>query len=401
MQDLCVKCQGKGLCGRPCPILKKFSSFKFKSHFSGSSPPEIFVGKYGYPNVNTGILSPIEIGNTEHFGMPEIWHDKKFSIDQIIDLRSQMVYGRFKSKIKGSKNKFLGTMQEIALASKHVDAEVFLKKAPKSRMNLGSETPIIGNPAPLKNIRLESNPKVESKVDYLVGDTDAKATSAMQEMYKGKIEVSNIIKVLSAGLLGLGINRKLVPTRWAITATDDTISKVLLNKARLFPEISEFVLFHAEYLGNHYEFLLLPDKFSFEVLEAKMPGSVWNPNQDSELYVAQDYEGFFGRKTYASNVTGAYYANLLALVEYFMKVKRQASCLVMRECRPEYYAPCGVGILREASRQAFKNKSEKFPTLKQALQAAQTRLRLPISVFQDKSWLLKEFGKQTRLNRFF
>jgi hypothetical protein len=401
MQELCVKCQGKGLCGKPCPILKKFSSLKFKSHFSGSSPPEIFIGKYGYPNVNTGILSPIEIGKTEHFGMPEIWHDKKFSIDQIINLRSKMVYGRFKSRIKGSKNRFLSTMQEVAMSNKHVDAEVFLKKTPKARMNVGNETPIIGNPAPLKNIRLESNPKIEKKVDYLVNDTDAKATNAMQEMYGGNIQISNIIKILSAGLLGLGINRKLVPTRWAITATDDTISKVLLNKIKLFPEINEFMLFHAEYLGNHYEFLLLPDKFSFEVLEAKMPGSVWNPNQNSELYVAQDYEGFFGRKTYASNVTGAYYANLLALAEYFMKAKRQASCLVMRECRPEYYAPCGVGILREASRQAFKNKPQKFATMQQALEAAQTRLKLPINVFKDKSWLLKEFGRQTRLNRFF
>jgi len=402
MQELCVKCQGKGLCGKPCPILKKFSSFKFKSHFSGSSPPEIFVGRYGYPNVNTGILSPIEIGKTEHFGMPELWHERRFSIDHIINLRSKMVYGRFKSRIKTTnKSRFLGTMQEIALASKHVDAEVFLKKTPRSRMSLGSETPIIGNPAPLQNIRLESNPKVEKKVDYLVSDTDARSVIAMQEMYKGNIEISNIIKVLSAGLLGLGINRKLVPTRWAITATDDTISKILLSKIKLFPEINEFMLFHAEYLGNHYEFLLFPDKFSFEVLEAKMPGSVWNPSQEAKLHVAQDYEGFFGRKTYASNVTGAYYANLLALAEYFMKTKRQASCLVMRECRPEYYAPCGVGILREASRQAFKNKPESFPTLNQALETAQTRLRLPIKIFKDKSWLLKEFGRQTRLNRFF
>jgi len=398
MQELCVKCQGKGLCGKACPILKKFSSFNFKSHFSGSSPPEIFVGRHNYPYVNAGILSPAELGDTEQFGMPELWHKNKLSIEQIISLRSKMIYGRFKSRIKG-KNKFSGIMQEVAMASRHVDAEITLKKAPKPQAKFESEMPIIGNPAPLQSIRLESNPKIKKKVDYLVNDTNVKAQTAIQELYNSNIQVSNIIKVLSAGLLGQGFNRKLVPTKWAITATDDTISKILLDKIRFFPEISEFLLFSSDYLGNHYEFLLLPDKFSFEVLEAKMTGSVWNPS--GSLYIAQDYEGFFGRKDYADNVTGAYYANRLALVEYLDKIKRQASCLVMRECRPEYYAPCGVGILREASRAAFSKKPEKFPTIQQALQSAQTRMRLPTQIFQEKSWLLKEFGKQTRLNKWF
>lgn len=398
MQELCVKCQGKGLCGKACPILKKFSSFNFKSHFSGSSPPEIFVGRHNYPYVNAGILSPAELGNTEHYGMPELWHKNQLSIDQIISLRSRMIYGRFKSKIKG-KNKFSSVMQEVAMASKHVDAEIFLKKKPSNSPKFESEMPIIGNPAPLERIRLQSNTKIEKKVDYLVNDTNAKAQTAIQELYNSNIEISNIIKVLSAGLLGIGFNRKLVPTRWAITATDDTISKILLDKIRFFPEISEFLLFNSEYLGNHYEFLLLPDKFSFEVLEAKMTGSVWNPS--GSLYLAQDYESFEGRKDYANNVTGAYYSNRLALAEYLDKVKRQASCLVMRECRPEYFAPCGVGILREASRSAFSKTPEKFATIQEAMQTAQTRMRLPTKVFQEKSWLLKEFGKQTRLTKWF
>jgi hypothetical protein len=398
MQELCVRCQGKGLCGKSCPILKKFSSFNFKSHFSGSSPPEIFVGRHNYPYVNAGILSPEELGETEHFGMPELWHKKNFSIDKIISLRSRMVYARFKSKVKG-KNKFSSVMQEVAMSSRHVDAEIFLKKAPKPKASFESEMPIIGNPAPLQSIRLESNPKIEKKVDYLVADTDVKAQTAIQELYQSNIEISNIIKVLSAGLLGLGINRKLVPTRWAITATDDTISKILLDKIRFFPEISEFLLFNSEYLGNHYEFLLMPDKFAFEVLEAKMTGSVWNPQ--GPLYLAQDYESFEGRKNYADNVTGAYYANRLALVEYLDKIRHQASCLVMRECRPEYFAPCGVGILREASRAAFSKAPEKFATMQEALESAGKRMRLPTQIFQNKSWLLKEFGKQTRLNKWF
>ena len=73
----------------------------------------------------------------------------------------------------------------------------------------------------------------------------------------------------------------------------------------------------------------------------------------------------------------------------------------MREARPEYYAPLGTGILRQTSREAFAKKPEKFDTLVEAFSHAQKRMRLPIKLFRDKSWLLKEYGKQTRLSKFF
>jgi len=401
--ELCARCKGRGYCGKPCPILDKFSKFlpQIKTHFSGSSPPEIFVGRYGYPKVNTGILSPQVVGETRDYSMPELWHKKNFDIKTILNLRSKLIYGRFKVEVKDARKekKFLSVMQEISMANKPVDTEVFLKKPPKRRVSSDGSVPLIGNPAPLKNARLQENPHVPRKIDYLTNDTDVKASEAIKEFYKSGIEVSNIIKVLSAGLLGQKIRRKLVPTRWSITATDDTLSKFLLEKIRFYQELSSIQLFHSEYLGNHYEFLLLPDKFSFEVIEAKMSGSVWNPFSKN-VVIMQDHESFSGRKNYAENVTGAYYANRLALCEYLEKIKRQASCLVMRECRPEYYAPCGVGILREASRDAFKNKPEIFSTIKEALDAAQKRLKLPISVFSKRSWLLKEYKKQRRLSDF-
>ena len=71
----------------------------------------------------------------------------------------------------------------------------------------------------------EENPKIKPKIDYLVGDTDVKSAQAMKELHKSKLPVSHIIKILSAGLLGIKKNRILVPTRWAITAVDSNISK--------------------------------------------------------------------------------------------------------------------------------------------------------------------------------
>src|SRR3989344_2588691 len=398
-KELCIRCKGKGLCGKPCPILSRFQMLgKIKTEFSGSSPPEVFVGRHNYPNISAGILAPQELGETQAYSSPELWFENNFSIANILRLRGKLIYAKFKANIQGGNNKFLSLMQEISMADRKVDTEIILKKAPSQEINPDKITSVIGNPAPLKFARLEENPHINKKVEYLTNDTDSKAVDSINELYHSQIPVSSIIKVLSAGLLGLGSKRKLVPTRWSITCVDDTLSKILLEKIRFYPEISEILLFHQYYLGNHYEFLLLPDKFSFEVIEAKMSGSVWNPQ--GELYLAIDNEGFSGRTEYASNVTGAYYVNRLALVEYLEKIKKQASCLVMRECRPEYYAPMGVGILREASRQAFRNQPEKFEKISQALESAQKRMRLPTNVFKDNSPLLKNYGKQTRLNKF-
>ena len=402
--DLCVKCKGKGWCGKPCKIYSKIKNFtqKKSKHLSGNSPPEIFVGKYNYPNIQAGILSPEIHGNTAELSMPEIWHEKNLQIPQILTNRSQLIYGKFQTSIKKARtqNKFTKLMQEISMTHKPISTEFFLKKIPRMTLEINKYSAAIGNPAELESARLQENPKIKPKIDYLTTDTDCKSVIAIKELHKSNIQTSHIIKILSAGLLGTKTRRKLVPTRWAITATDDTISKEMLKKIKYYPEINEITLFHGYYIGNHYEFLLLPDKFSFEVIEAYMSGSVWNPLSPN-IHFAQDFERFSNRKKYAFNVTGAYYTARLALTEYLEKIKRQAYCIIFREERPEYNAPLGVGILRQLARKAFQNKPETFPTIQQALHQMQSRMKLPIKEFIQQSVLLKEYKQQTRLSKFF
>lgn len=399
--ELCTKCKGKGWCGKPCKIYFKIKDFipKTKKHFSGNSPPEIFVGRYNYPNIQAGILSPELHGDTSELSMPEIWHKKNLQIPQILTNRSQLIYGKFQASIKTTKitNKFTELMQEISRAYKPVSTEFFLKKIPRMTLELDKYSAAIGNPAPLEHVRLEENPKINPKVEYLTSDSDCKSTIAIKELHESQIETSNIIKILSAGLLGTKTKRRLVPTRWAITAIDDTISKELLKKVKYYPEINEIMLFHGDYLGNHYEFLLLPDKFSFEVIEAYMSGSVWNPFS-AKINFSQDFERFNGRKKYASNVTGAYYTARLTVCEYLEKIKRQAYVIIFREERPEYNAPLGVGILRQLGRDAFNHPPEKFDTVQGALNKMQSRMILPVKQFTEQSVLLKEYKMQTRLN---
>lgn len=369
-----------------------FSAVQDITQFSGSSPPEIFIGKWNYPKVYAGILSPTEYGNTQILSSQELWHEKKLPMEEIKNLRNQLILGRTKTNIKKAlqTTRFISTLQEVAMTSKSIAAEFKLAKKLQNQEENDPHIPLIKNAAFVKSIRLEENSKIEKKIDNIVNDTDALSTLGILELDKAKTPTSTIIKILSAGLLGIGNKRKLVPTRWAITAVDDALSKEKLKKIKYYSEIPQISLFFSEYLGNHYEFLLLPEKFSFEVIEINTSGKgCW-----------QDYESFFGRKDYASKVTGAYYANRLALTEYLEKQHKQASCVIFREIRPEYTQSMGVGILRQISRDAFSNIPERFDSVDEALKKIQTRIMLPLKNFTDNSLILKDYGKQKKLNNW-
>jgi len=364
-----------------------------KTVFSGSSPPEVFVGHYGYPNVYSGVLAPIQNGNTSKFSSPEKWFKQKLKIQQIVDYRTKLIYPRFKTNVHSSKQEIslVKPVAEIAMSGKSVSAEFTLKKPATFSLVEEKSVPIIGNPASLKKIKLEENPKIEKAVDYIISDTKLKSSEAIKNLYESNQSISNIIKILSIGLLGIKEQRKMVPTRWAITAVDDTLSKNFLDKIKYYPEINEIRVFTSEYLGNHYEIILMPDTFSFEVIEISL--------KDNGLWT--DHETIFGRKSYANDVTGAYYANRLAACEYLNEIRRQAKCIFLREVRPEYSVPLGVGILREISRDAFSKYPEKFDSIESALKRIGERLRQPVTNFTQHSVLLKEHGKQKKLNDFF
>ncbi len=369
---------------------------KPKLHFSGKSAPELFVGRVGYPYINSGILTPSENDNVSNFATAEEWSKNNFSIANVLRLRGQLIYGKSKMNIK-SENKLKQVSQELALSSKPVSTEIFLMRKPTMDFTSDSVFRPMTNPAPLKKAILEENPKVSKKVDYLTSDYDVKATTAIKELYKSNIKVDHLQKLLSIGLLGTKIRRRMVPTRWSITATDDTISKQQLERIRYFPEINKITLFSGDFLGNYIEALLLPGHFAFEAIEAWQSGSVFSGEKTE---ISQDYESFKGRTKYAFNITGGYYAMRLPTTEYLTKINRQATVFIFREIRPEYYAPLGVGIVRETTRRAFKNQPKYFDTINDAFKDMQTRIKLSIEEIKQKSWILENYGKQKSLNDF-
>jgi len=363
--------------------------------FSGSTPPSIFVGDFGYPKVNMGILAPPQKQEDLQAAVldsPENWYASKATLEQIFALRSQLIYSRFQSSVHADAGRFVDVTKEIAAAKKPTLVDIVLKKQPRFVFATDVRSTPIGNPAPLVSAALAENPKVEKKVDYLISDVDVKANTAVLELYKHKLPTTRIQKVFSAGLLGMQIERKFVPTRWSITAVDDMLSKSLREKIKDYQELSEIKLFFNEYIGNRYYVLLLPGAYQFELIE------FWQGKWGMPA-VSSDYENFWGRKDYADRTHGAFYSGRLAVCEYLDKIKRQAAVLIVREITSEYSLPVGIWQLRESVRDAFNQKEEKFATLNEALKRIESRMKLK-SGWQEKSQLLKNFKHQKKLSSF-
>jgi len=399
----CTLCKGRGWCGRPCIVYERLHNLESTisrirgTDLFGATPPSVFVGRFNYPNVQAGILVPPDVQDSQHLDFPELWKLKNRTIPEIIGYRNQLVNSRFRAHVK-RRNSFLDHAQEVALADRPVDAEATLRKAPSYRLLFNSSHLPIGAHADLTKFRLTENPSVPQKVDYLVGDTDAKSLTTMSELFDSGISTTHIQRLLSIGLLGKKSQRRMVPTRWAITATDSAVANKLRDKIYDCETVNKVELYTADYLGNYFKILFLPRPWQFELIESHLRGSAWAPQEDAPLI--SDYESVFGRTKYASTTAGAYYAAKLAVLENLSARRRQASVLIVREITPEYYAPVGVWVIREAVRAAFENSPKEFETVEEALTHIKPTSRISITKIKAMSTLLKNYKQQKTLNEY-
>src|SRR3989344_5388367 len=266
-----------------------------KKDFFGSSPPTIFVGsKLKYPNVNVGILSPPEdTDDAWIYDAQTYWPGTDFTIKDIVALRSSLINSRFITKtdsVRGS-NKFTQIAQEIGIGNKAVDVEIYLKKKPKLRTDFASVRLPMGPAVTLENAKIVDNVKVDVKVDKVISDTDLKAVEGMQILYKKGIDDHMISQLLTLGTLGLKHNRVLVPTRFGITAVDDTIGKQIISEIKDYQSIDEYRLYFGNYLGNYYYVMMFPDVWQYELFEGYFSGSAWNPG--TGIKWATDDENYY------------------------------------------------------------------------------------------------------------
>jgi DNA repair protein NreA len=394
-------------------VVEKISALRMKardlkriSKFESISPPSVFIGsKLKYPLVNVGILSPIEkVDDASIFDDAKTWAKDNYSIPQVIGLRENLLNSRFQSQVTDVRlnKKFVEIAKDIAIASSPVDVEIELK----NQVNIGKRIDRVLTPhgmkANLKNAKVTSNVKIDKKVDRVMND-EIKANEGLNYLFQSGINEYSLAKILSVGVMGMKKDKRMVPTRWSITATDDTLTKNLLKNIRENKWIEDYEFFFGEFMGNQYLILLLPGVWSYELFELYYPGSSWNPGK--EMKASTDSEGYGGRTSYASNCVGGYYAARLPIVEYLNSIGRQASVLTIRLETPSYWAALGVWVVRESVRKALSREVMKFSDKKEFLDSVKKvgkiKYDFDCDLIFEKSKLLKIYGIQRSLRDWF
>ena len=402
----CIECRGvRGMCGiDPCPLLSEIRGRLPQTEptslddMSGPSPPSLFVGRYGYPSVRAGLSAswaqdsnaPVSSSGdpSDLFGKP---------LEEVAARHAHLVTGGRNMPISSpcDPGPVLEATQVIAMASGPVDVEMdFNRPVPiGGSPTFDSMSTPLGPSGEVVRAEVVSHASIPRKVDSVTGETDLLASDAMEELTASGIGEAHVSRILSSGRLGKEGNRRLVPTRWGITATDDTLSKQRWERVRDMPSLDKVLAFDATYLDNRFHVILTPGPWAFHMLEAWCQGSVWATHGR----VLEDWEDLEPRTEYAHSITGAYYATRLAVLEYMERIGRSGACLVWRDIGPEYWAPVGVWLIRETVREAMKRNPRVFDTINEAVSHVAPRISSPDDL--RGSWFVNR-RRQTRLDSF-
>lgn len=392
-----------GDCGKgKCPVCARNNALfrakpKFKEEFM-SDAVSPFVGRYGYPNVNVGILAPPEPKEDAWlYDKPSYWAAENYQIPKIVDFRSSLLNSRSNLNIK-KRTKLLELSQDIAMASNPVDTEIKLKQKPQFRLTTDSHMAPTGPNAALDKASITENPKIHTKVYKTFDDSDLKAYDALNYLYKNNFDESFLTRIFSVGVLGIKPNRKLVPTRFSITAVDSTLGNQLIPQIKYHKQ-GNYTAFFGGYLGNYYLILMFPEIYSYELFETYAP----NIPTNNSRYMT-DYEPYEGRKSYVEQTAGGFYACRLPILEKLNQMKRQSSVLALRFITDEYTMPLGVFVCREATRKALTQTPIEFSNkelmLKYAKALIKKKFNYNIEILLNKSILLNNLKTQKKLTQF-
>jgi DNA repair protein NreA len=348
--------------------LLKYGNLFSSDSISGTSPPSVFVGSYNYPKVFVGPMVPPIHGNTELLDSPEKWKGK--SLEEIINFRLSLVRGIQKIPIEQTEGRYIENLQEVTMSSKPTNLDLIFNKKVSSNISIDGESAPFGPVGDIKSAKFSGSTSTKP-IEKIFYDRDMKAQDAVLKLYNSGIEISKIQKCFSIGMLGK--KRKLVPTKWSITATDDIISKSMVSQILENNLIDTCKIFSYEQLGNIFSVVLFPHRWIFEMIEAWYSKGILGFGSDNE-----DARGI----NHPPHIAGAYFAAKLAVSEYLLKNKIQSGVLIFREIRPEYAIPVGVWQVREGIRETMKQKPQITSNFNHALKLASTKTSV-----SKKEWI--------------
>ena len=383
---------GKGAYLKKLTAARPMPSVRIGKTLEGTSPPSVFIGSWNYPKVFAGpMISPFH-GDIRIMDSPESWIPEDLSQDEIIGYRMSLVRGKRLLDVRDLSGRFTEQLRDIALSSTSLESEAVFSDSPIGGFSGEEHTPF--GPSACLDRFTTGSARWEAGLEKVYYDTDFRAGDAIIHLHSEGFPLSAVQKALSAGAVGRQKDRRLVPTRWAITACDTTLADSFLSKVRRCEMVDSFRVHEFSSLYNHYAVILMPVPWEFEWMEAFL-----HLTSDEEL-IFSDHEGNRGKKEY-SRVGGCYYSSKMAVLEALSREGKQAGVIILREAR-KGYVPMGVFNVRENVRHAMLQLPFSFEDLTSALKHVSQRFQLPVSRFIGKSSLLSEscWKKQMHLSDF-
>ncbi len=347
----------------------------------GSAP---IVGEKGYPYLATHNISN-EDKNSSYRNTSDI---VKKDYKEIIPIKAKNILGSTDhSYAKKVDNKILEEIRDVYKSKKDIQVNTqFEKELTFNKVLVNKVSGVVGSKNPLESLEALENTPTEKIVEKFTNG-EIKSREAIITLYERGINEHQIINLLALGSFGVELNKKLVPTRWAITAYDQTIEKYLHKKIIQFRPLDYYELYTYEDKGNSFVIILIPDTFSGEVIE------------QFDNTVEKDYVGNDNKLNKEEPETaGGFFATKIGIFEQLTSRKRQASFISIRIIK-NYDIPLGVVFVRESIREAMKKG--KFRTTK--LEELRTYIMENFSehyrYFED-SKVFSEKRKQKKLGDF-
>ena len=378
----CAECKGRLFCGLPaCPVMTRFFAqlrLRPAREYTGVSP-SIFLGSRGYPAVQGG---PLLVDDSD---LPTDWIARGLTLDQIVGIRAGTIRGMAPA---GRQQE---SLREIALSSRPLGVEVAFAQVPRFALEFDGTVAPVGLTGEIRRLEVLGNAVVERPVQRATSDTDLGAGDACTLLHRDGVDVYRIARLFTAGLLGR--RRRMVPTRWAITAVDDSVFRGLRRSLLSSSPVDTVRLHEATLFGNRILCLLAPGPWRFEMVEVWGRHTLWGGEEDRVVV-----DGEREKKAGYSPITGADYSARLAVAEHLNRMGRTATVLVVRAVSSDYWAPLGTWVVREATRQALREAPVECPSFSGAVTLLAQRLGG--YGWLEKSALIPELRSQRRLSEF-
>jgi hypothetical protein len=386
----------------------------------GSAP---IVGEKNYPFLATHNISNID-KKTSFFETGKL---VKKTYDEILPLKAKSILGTTqKNYIKKPKARIVEELRDIYKSKTAIEMQSSFEKELRFTKIVSSKVAgVMGSQNELTKLEAQENTKTSNKIEKYT-ENDIKAKEAIISLYEKGVNEHQIINLLALGSFGIELNRKLVPTKWAISAFDQTIDNYLHKKILKYNLLNQFEVYQDYDKGNDFIIILMPNTYSAEIVETwdlgesaeqqeqkstdkshlfgvvtqdkKVKIDKWNTGK--RIIIEQDYVSINNKlKTKDPQCAGGYWATKSPINRFLDKRQKQASYLSIRFI-DNYDIPLGVVFVRECARKALTNCIFKSSSQKEVEEFI--KQNYPRHHFHfTNSATLKEEKKQTRLTSFF